>query len=56
VNLEVNKQKRKSYSKTIATIKHTILLRAYATNLPLPSVKSLIPPPTVSGTKTFSDV
>lgn len=25
------------------------------TNLPLSSVKSLIPPPTVSGTKTFSD-
>lgn len=24
--------------------------------LPLASVKSLIPPPTVSGTKTFSDV
>lgn len=31
---------------------------SYKTNLylPLASVKSLIPPPTVSGTKTFSEV
>lgn len=52
--LEVNKQKKKK--NPFRRCNKRIVLEKNISNLPFPSVKSLIPPPTVNGTKTFSDV
>lgn len=48
---------RSRKAKDPAHIRYQIVLQNEKNNnLPFPSVKSRIPPPTVSGTKTFSEV